>query len=321
MPKKQRIKLSPGRPGRRVRWTFEVSADVDGAEPARAKKPAKKPVKKRQPAKRVAKRANAPAAPPSQSAHDAASPATVASSPAVVAAATNAPMPIWQPTRGQVAAISGVAVLVIALAAIPQQPSPASVTDTPKPQPVEGPDVAAEPPSPPPSADAPVAPAPTNPVTTPRALTEPAKKSPVQKPVDRTDDTPAAAPRRPAAAIDPPPRAVAESTTPAMADAKPAAPSPLSAANAPAVTITGCLEISTDGDEFRLADTEGEDAPKSRSWRTGFLRRRTAPVNLVGTGDPLALKKNVGKRVAATGVLTNRDLQVSSVRVLGSSCN
>jgi hypothetical protein len=87
------------------------------------------------------------------------------------------------------------------------------------------------------------------------------------------------------------------------------------------VTITGCLEISTDGTEFRLADTEGSDAPKSRSWRTGFLRKRTAPVALVGSSDPLALKKSVGKRVAATGVLTDRQLQVSSLNVVGSSCN
>jgi hypothetical protein len=88
-----------------------------------------------------------------------------------------------------------------------------------------------------------------------------------------------------------------------------------------AVTITGCLEISTDGDEFRLADTEGTDAPKSRSWRMGFLRKRTAPVNLAGAPDPVALKKSVGTRVAATGFLTDRELQVSSLRVLGASCN
>jgi hypothetical protein len=89
----------------------------------------------------------------------------------------------------------------------------------------------------------------------------------------------------------------------------------------PSVTITGCLEVSTDGHEFRLADTEGADAPRSRSWRTGFLRKRTAPVSLVGSPDPLTLKKNVGKRVAATGLLTDRELQVSSLRPVGTSCH
>ena len=101
-----------------------------------------------------------------------------------------------------------------------------------------------------------------------------------------------------------------------------AAPLSASAANAsPAVTVTGCLEISIDGNEFRLSDTEGADAPKARSWRTGFLKKRTAPVALVGTPDPLALKSSVGKLVAATGVLTSRELQVSSVRVVRSYCN
>lgn len=98
-----------------------------------------------------------------------------------------------------------------------------------------------------------------------------------------------------------------------------AATSPTSGASP--VTITGCLEISTDGTDYRLADTHGADAPKSRSWRTGFLRKRTAPVALIGAPDPLALKNSVGKRVTATGVLTSRELQVRSLRVVAASCN
>jgi hypothetical protein len=87
------------------------------------------------------------------------------------------------------------------------------------------------------------------------------------------------------------------------------------------VTITGCLEISTDGDTFRLSDVEGPDAPKSRGWRTGFLKRRPAPVTLVEPPDRLTLTSNVGRRVAATGQLASRELKVSSLRVVGSSCN
>src|SRR5690606_6202946 len=101
----------------------------------------------------------------------------------------------------------------------------------------------------------------------------------------------------------------------------PATPSPAPGASPSPVTITGCLEISTDGNDFRLADTEGTDAPKSRSWRTGFLKKRTAPVALVAPPDLLALKNSVGKRVAATGVLTSRELQVSSLRVVAAACN
>ena len=87
------------------------------------------------------------------------------------------------------------------------------------------------------------------------------------------------------------------------------------------VTITGCLEVSTDGDTFRLSDIEGADAPKSRSWRTGFFKKRPAPVILAEPVDRQALTANVGHRVAATGQLASRELKVSSLRVVGSSCN
>lgn len=87
------------------------------------------------------------------------------------------------------------------------------------------------------------------------------------------------------------------------------------------MTITGCLEVSTDGDTFRLSDVEGVDAPKSRSWRSGFLKKRPAPVMLVEPPDRQALTTNVGRRVAATGQLASRDLKVSSFRVVSASCN
>jgi hypothetical protein len=79
--------------------------------------------------------------------------------------------------------------------------------------------------------------------------------------------------------------------------------------------------MSPDGSEFRLADTEGDDAPKSRSWRTGFLTTRTAPVALIDPPASLGLRSNVGKRVAATGALTSRNLTVNAVRVVGPACN
>jgi hypothetical protein len=88
-----------------------------------------------------------------------------------------------------------------------------------------------------------------------------------------------------------------------------------------AVTLTGCLEMSVNRDEFRLSDTDGVDAPKSRSWRTAFLTKRTMPVALVEARDPYVLQVQVGKRVAATGVLTDRELKVSSVRVVAPTCD
>lgn len=87
------------------------------------------------------------------------------------------------------------------------------------------------------------------------------------------------------------------------------------------VTITGCLETAKDEDGFRLADTEGANAPQARSWRSGFFKKRPAPVDLIGPTDAMSLRRQVGRRVAATGVLSGRELKVSSVRIVSGSCN
>jgi hypothetical protein len=87
------------------------------------------------------------------------------------------------------------------------------------------------------------------------------------------------------------------------------------------ITITGCLEVSVDHDEFRLTDTDGVDAPKSRNWRTGFLKKQTAAVGLVEPSSRLALQTHVGRRVTATGLLSGHDLKVSALRAVGPPCN
>jgi hypothetical protein len=92
-------------------------------------------------------------------------------------------------------------------------------------------------------------------------------------------------------------------------------------AGPPPVTVIGCLEMSVNRDEFRLSDTDGVDVPKSRSWRTAFLTKRATPVALVEPPDPRGLQVQVGKRVSATGVLTDREMKVSAIRVVAPSCN
>ncbi len=88
-----------------------------------------------------------------------------------------------------------------------------------------------------------------------------------------------------------------------------------------AVTITGCLETTVREDRFRLTDTEGAEAPKARGWRSGFLKKRPAPVELVQAPDKEALLKYVGHRVSATGVLTDRELKVHSFEPAGAACS
>jgi hypothetical protein len=127
-----------------------------------------------------------------------------------------------------------------------------------------------------------------------------------------------------------PPAAVPEAGEPGAkaASAEPgtsgSAPEPAPSSdhvNQTPVTITGCLETTVDDGRFRLTDTEGADVPKTRGWRSGFLKKRSAAVEIVQPSDVVALKKLVGRRVVATGLLTDRDLHLQSFQSAGHSCD
>jgi phosphate-selective porin len=126
-------------------------------------------------------------------------------------------------------------------------------------------------------------------------------------------------------------------TTPASASAAPAAPVATvgvdaSAAPAPVadstpipptaksvpVTITGCLE--RDSDAFRLKDTTGQNAPKARSWKSGFLKKGSASVDVVDAANQVKLPTHVGQRVSVTGMLVDREMQVRSLQRVSTSC-
>jgi hypothetical protein len=85
------------------------------------------------------------------------------------------------------------------------------------------------------------------------------------------------------------------------------------------VTITGCLERA-DETTFRLKDTVGEDAPKSRSWKSGFLKKGSAPIEIVDAAHRLKLSDHVGHKVSVTGTLVNREMQVRSLQRVATSC-
>jgi len=91
-----------------------------------------------------------------------------------------------------------------------------------------------------------------------------------------------------------------------------------SAANTAPVTILGCLERSNE--TYRLTDTDGADAPKSRSWKTAFLKKGAATVEVVDPGNRARLSSQVGHRVAVTGTLSEKQLQARSIRKISSSC-
>jgi len=86
-----------------------------------------------------------------------------------------------------------------------------------------------------------------------------------------------------------------------------------------AVTISGCLQGGDDS--FWLKETDGADAPRARSWKSGFLMKHSASIQVVDGADALNLSKYVGQRVAATGTLANRTMQARSLRRVAASCS
>ena len=84
-------------------------------------------------------------------------------------------------------------------------------------------------------------------------------------------------------------------------------------------TVEGCLV--QEEDQFRLKNTTGEDAPKGRSWKSGFLHKSSKTIDLLDHSHRLNLGRHVGERVAITGVLDNRELQGTALKRVSESCS
>jgi hypothetical protein len=84
-------------------------------------------------------------------------------------------------------------------------------------------------------------------------------------------------------------------------------------------TMTGCL-VRDDG-IFQLKDTDGEHAPKTRSWKSGFIKKSSAAIDLVDTGSRLRLGSHVGYRVSVSGTLTDREMQARTMRATSERCD
>lgn len=80
-------------------------------------------------------------------------------------------------------------------------------------------------------------------------------------------------------------------------------------------TLTGCLE--SDEGEYRLTNVSGDAAPTSRSWKSGFFKKRPASIEISDAVGTLGLRHHLGRRVTATGTLVERDMRARSVRVVG----
>ena len=272
------IRIPPLRAGRRVSWTFEVSA-ADAAESGAR---ANKTPKRRRGARLIMKK-------------------NTTSAPDATAAASKVPA---EPIAPLAIGVAGVAILLIAILAYPRRSSaPGTDEATAASQPAA---IAAS------TAEAPRANA-------------PSKKTLARRPETHriAEHTKSAAPID--AVTSAGDIAAAETAAPKLSGSDAsvrtaAAVVPTGTAGSP-ITITGCLEVSVDHDEFRLTDTDGVDVPRSRSWKTGFLTKKSAAVALVEPPSRLALQTHVGRRVTATGLLSGHDLKVSALRFVGPPCN
>ena len=126
--------------------------------------------------------------------------------------------------------------------------------------------------------------------------------------------TPAKAPAQAAPAKPAPAKAAPAKAVPARVAAAPVAVVPV---DPNTVTMIGCLE--SDGSKYRLADVQGNQAPKGRSWKTGFVTKKTKNIDLVGAPASLKLQDHVGHKVSVSGLKDDdTHLKARTIKQLGS---
>lgn len=84
-------------------------------------------------------------------------------------------------------------------------------------------------------------------------------------------------------------------------------------------TVTGCL-MQDDG-MFQLKDTEGNHAPKARSWKSGFIKKGSARIDVIDGANRLKMGPHVGYRVSVSGTLTDREMHARSMRATSERCD
>lgn len=103
---------------------------------------------------------------------------------------------------------------------------------------------------------------------------------------------------------------------PALASAPADTQAAVPAASIDTVTLSGCLDF--DGKSAWLKNTSGLDAPRTRSWRSGFLKKSKPRIALVD--GPASVESYDGRQVSVTGVLVDREMHVTSLRPIADDC-
>jgi hypothetical protein len=126
-------------------------------------------------------------------------------------------------------------------------------------------------------------------------------------------------PEQATVAIAPIPTPVAKAQKPSTIAAKPESAQAAGAVpGAELATIEGCL--IQDADQFQLKNTSGEDAPRGRSWKSGFLHKGSKTIDVLDQTHRLNLTRHVGERVTISGILDDRELQGTSLKRIAESC-
>jgi ABC-type uncharacterized transport system auxiliary subunit len=125
---------------------------------------------------------------------------------------------------------------------------------------------------------------------------------------------------KPSTAVGQPATTVTTAATTWRVPAPEPATSKVLAQESEAVTLTGCLEERKDH-TFRLKDATGADAPKSRGWKSGFLKKGSATIDLVDSANRTKLESHVGQQISVTGMLADREMQVRSLQRVAESCD
>ena len=91
-------------------------------------------------------------------------------------------------------------------------------------------------------------------------------------------------------------------------------------APAESVTLTGCLHA--DGGKYMLTDLKGDQAPKGRSWKSGWIKKSTKDVEVLTSKSGPKLKDHVGHQVTLTGVRNGEThIQAKSIKHVAASCS
>ena len=86
------------------------------------------------------------------------------------------------------------------------------------------------------------------------------------------------------------------------------------------VTLTGCLHA--DGSKYRLTNLQGNQSPKGRNWKTGFITKTTKDIEVVGASTSVRLTGQVGHRITVVGVRDgDRHFKARSIRQIATSCS